>query len=452
MSVFQINQSLETKVTEIQQGLFLLRYAYARSRDSRSNNENGQDYITWRVGHDKLVFALCDGVSKSFFGDIGSRILGNMLVDWLWEFQFDQYQTGYDKTRQLENYLNSIVESSGKIIDQVDLKKIDNQYVRDALSYRRSLSGTQSNFVCGILEKAGEKLDFGNIELFWLGDAKLKIFNKLVDLSNQLNATWNSKAGWSSKSGVTGQLQHYQATLNELDTIIAFSDGLDEIDDLISPKLHSSELSIRMTELNDIPGSDDISYLEISTAPFVPPIPPASPQWRKKLAIAAIVSLLLVIVILPFGFLNRDKVRPTAPPPEIVDTDHTIPDELIKPIADEVISPIIDPSPTIEQPIIPIQPTPLSITQISEVVEKQDVRVVSENFIVLLVTGCNDLSLIQGIDITEGQIAIQGPFLVKAYLNNDCFGDPVLVVYEWYTDVRLIDALQSLFVEEILFR
>ena len=117
MSIYQIDQASECDVTEITEGPFSFRYAYARSKDSQINNESGQDYITWRDNSEKLVFALCDGVSKSFFGEIGAKLLGNMLVSWLWECEFDENYSPDYEPQQLKDYLNSQVPYAGKLLN-----------------------------------------------------------------------------------------------------------------------------------------------------------------------------------------------------------------------------------------------------------------------------------------------------------------------------------------------
>jgi hypothetical protein len=442
MSIYQIEQELEVPVTKIQDGPFLLRYAYARSRDSRSNNEKGQDYITWRVDSEKLVFALCDGVSKSFLGEVGARILGNMLVGWLWEVGIDEHQTKDDKPQQLKSFLNSKVESAGNIFEQVNLRNINNEFVKDALNTRRIQTGSQSNFVCGVIEMPGEKYGAGNIELFWLGDAKLKIFNNIDDLTHLLQAKWNSKAGWSSKDGVVGKIQHYQGRLEDIDSIIAYSDGLDQISGILSPNLHSVDLDRTILEQNETPKSDDISFLEISIGIPILPEPPVSPETQKKPAVALVVGLVMVVIAFSVWYLLQEILLPPGPSEGSVTTYQTVTIQSLDPSMAEGITKV-----DVAEESTPIIPTP-----VIKVFTTQEVRIVTKDFNFLLAKGCNDISSLRRFDTASVQLRINGSFLVKAYTTNDCYGEPLLFIYEWNTDKQLLDGVQSLYVHELLFK
>lgn len=452
MSLFQIDQAKEASVTEIREGPFLFRYAYARSRDSRSNNEKGQDYITWRVSSDKLVFALCDGVSKSFYGEVGARILGNVLVGWLWQNKFDDYWFDDEKPRQLERYLNSIIDSAESIIEQVDLNIIDNAYIRDALDSRRLQTGTQSNFVCGVIELPGEKHVFGNIELFWLGDAKIKIFNNVHDLSDQLHAQWNSKEGWSSREGVIGKIQHYQGTFENLDSIIAHSDGLDQIRSILSPTLHSVELDRRIQEQNGTPQSDDISYLEISISLSVSPYPPIPPEPQKKPAFSLAVVLLIFVIALPFLFLLGKNRIPGVTSEDLLETIQLPLNQSLDLSTVVGITQVGNQTPATSEIVVPTVSTTIMPTQLGEVVARQEVRIVSDNYNQSLLTGCNNISSLHRFESDSTQLIINGPFLVKAYTLKNCHGDPLFVIFEWSIDEQTYGDIQSLYVDEIPFQ
>ena len=83
MTIIETEQSRETKFTEIARGPFILRFiSYRKSEDAKLNLRS-EDYIVSELNPDKAVFALCDGVGSSFYGDIGSQILGETLLDWL---------------------------------------------------------------------------------------------------------------------------------------------------------------------------------------------------------------------------------------------------------------------------------------------------------------------------------------------------------------------------------
>src|ERR1041385_7373312 len=81
----QVAQDRETPVRAERYAAFSWRYAYARSADTRKVGDPGQDYLTFRYEEGVFAFALCDGVSQSFFGDLAARILGDALLTWLWQ-------------------------------------------------------------------------------------------------------------------------------------------------------------------------------------------------------------------------------------------------------------------------------------------------------------------------------------------------------------------------------
>src|SRR6266508_1024083 len=79
----KVSQVWETPLQSKHDGPFEYWHAYSRSADSRASGDTGQDYLTFHVYDGRFVFALCDGVSQSFYGDLAARLLGDMLVNWL---------------------------------------------------------------------------------------------------------------------------------------------------------------------------------------------------------------------------------------------------------------------------------------------------------------------------------------------------------------------------------
>jgi len=68
-----LSQERETQVTAQQRRAFGYRYAYSRSADSRVHQDQGEDYLAIHENSRRLVFALCDGVSQSFYGNLAAR-------------------------------------------------------------------------------------------------------------------------------------------------------------------------------------------------------------------------------------------------------------------------------------------------------------------------------------------------------------------------------------------
>lgn len=262
MAILELDQSCETPLTDFQRGPFRLRYAYARSKDCQEHGERGQDYLVWRVEPFRAAFALCDGVGQSFFGGIGAQVVGEALLQWLWNFPLDDVSHLRDSnslTRELHNFLDSKRAKATKIISEKDIKSVEDEFVRDALEARLKTRGTQSNFVCGIVDIPSHLQPKGRVYLFWLGDAKLQIWKKNSNQTPLLHAAWNKQEGWSSNFGTSGEIHCFQGSLADLDFVIAHSDGVDPIQQNLSPALPTSELERKLGQLGD----DDASLMEL---------------------------------------------------------------------------------------------------------------------------------------------------------------------------------------------
>src|SRR5690349_24469105 len=78
-------QDRETPLKPLEVSFGTALALYNRSIDSIQANTIGQDYVVFRYGPTDLTFAVCDGVGQSFMGDLAARLLGDALVDWLWD-------------------------------------------------------------------------------------------------------------------------------------------------------------------------------------------------------------------------------------------------------------------------------------------------------------------------------------------------------------------------------
>jgi len=273
------DQSTETNLNSISDKSGLtIRYSYKRSADTRENNKNGQDYLTFHLQTGKVIFALCDGVSQSFYGDIGSRILGNRLMNWMKnEIPLDDFELlpkNEEKNQivitQLANNLSKQLEllkqEATEEIFQRDISHITNPWLREELEDRRKNCGTHSNFTCGIVEAPKNNLPFGRILLFWLGDAKLRWYVGMNDETELLGGKWISSERWSSKDGVIGESIHgYMNVTHKVSTLIAHSDGMDPFPtQWYQPFLNFDLLNAHFSGLQERPNNDDVSFIEIN--------------------------------------------------------------------------------------------------------------------------------------------------------------------------------------------
>jgi hypothetical protein len=261
MALIELEQAKDTPISVYPRGPMQVRYAYARSMDSIKAGVRGQDYLVFRAEPHRIVFAVCDGVGNSFYGGVGSQIVGEKLAEMLWHIPvYSEYSATAQEIHQ------SLHEETGfakQFISQMDFSHMP-EIKRNALLNQAKEVGTQSNFVSGLVETPSPELPEGRVVLFWLGDAKLRVWKGNEDKSELLEAIWNSKEGWSSKAGVIGDIRHFACTLQDIDCVMAHSDGLDSISDQFNPDMAGNVINAGIKCIQNGRNSDDISFLEIT--------------------------------------------------------------------------------------------------------------------------------------------------------------------------------------------
>ncbi len=275
MTLIETDQSRDIKLTEIARGPFLLRYLSYRKSEDAALNLRSEDYIVSEINPEKTVFGLCDGVGSSFYGNIGSQILGEVLLNWLGKvagpnnFDPDKPQTAnkwLEKlTAELTAELNNRTVFATSVVQKKELTS-QNEMVRMAESTQRDDFGTQSNFACGIVWPASPSLPKGLVLLFWLGNARLRLFNQNKDLTSLLG--WGKDPDqllevWSSKDVVIGRVYSFVTDLSKVTSIIAYSDGLENAEEHIHPNLDGERLEALVQHSQSIK-DDDATFLELS--------------------------------------------------------------------------------------------------------------------------------------------------------------------------------------------
>ncbi len=268
MAIIELDQEIETPLTEFCRGNFRIRFGYARSKDAFTRDLRGEDYLVTRVEGNRLGFAICDGVGSSFFGGWASQILGEKIIRWLWEEDTRKFlcsdPPGAAAKSKLISALNAETEYASEIIARKDLSKLPNEMVRNVYRGKLEKSGSQSNFVCGYIEATPE--GHGYVWLFWLGDARLRVWKDTEERTNNLHGKWESEQSWSTKFGVLGETFAYKSSPAETNKIVAYSDGLVPYEDEINHSTESSVLNEILANQKIVQGSDDISFLEIGIA------------------------------------------------------------------------------------------------------------------------------------------------------------------------------------------
>jgi hypothetical protein len=276
MTIIESEQSREVRLTEITRGPFVLRFLSYRKSEDAALNLRSEDYIVSEIAAEKAIFGLCDGVGSSFYGNIGSQILGEILLSWLERvplpnnFSLEKPQVVQSwlgtLTSELTSELNNKVAFATSIIQKKEITSQD-ELVRIAETTQRDDFGTQSNFACGIVWARSRALPKGLVLLFWLGNARIRLFNQSRDLTSVLG--WGKDPNqltevWSSKDGVIGKVYSHVTDLTTVTHIIAYSDGLENAERSIRPDLDGAQLEALVQESQSIK-DDDATFLELST-------------------------------------------------------------------------------------------------------------------------------------------------------------------------------------------
>ena len=276
MTIIESEQSREIRLTEITRGPFVFRFLSYRKSEDAALNLRSEDYIVSELTPEKAIFGLCDGVGSSFYGNIGSQILGEILLGWLEKVPLPN-NLSLEKPQVVNSWLGTLAaeltsELNGKVpfaTSVIQKKEITSQdeLVRLAEITQRDDFGTQSNFACGIVWPRSRVLPKGLALLFWLGNARVRLFSDSRDLSSMLG--WGKdpnqlKEVWSSKDGVVGKVYSHVTDLSTVTHIIAYSDGLENAEEQIRPNLDGSQLEALVQKSQSIK-DDDATFLEIST-------------------------------------------------------------------------------------------------------------------------------------------------------------------------------------------
>lgn len=261
-----LNPKEESRPAGMVKGRFHVRFAYTRAKGSQKPDGTGEDFLITRVEERRTTFALCDGVSQSFMGNEAARLVGEDLIAWLWERCDENQHLTLRETMlvaSLTAHLNRLTEYATQQVQKISLPNELPKMVKEVLEDRRKLNGSQTNFVCGFVEARSARFPNGLVGLLWLGNAKLRVWKNKNDVTPLLEATWNDEEAWSSRHGVIGNIHCFIGNLNDIDKVMAYSDGMDDVESLLRPGITDEELEKSISQLQK-QDSDDISYFELS--------------------------------------------------------------------------------------------------------------------------------------------------------------------------------------------
>lgn len=254
-SVLRVSQTAETPVTLHRRAGLSYRIAYERSADSQTSGEPGQDYLIIREAPERFVFALCDGVSQSFIGDLAARIVGEALVEWLWQ-ERDAYADPEAVRRDLEGMLIEVSADATRQVRDAALPEQIAPMVRQVLEQKRA-NGSESTFAAGLVDMAT-----GWLVLAWMGDSRIRVWGAARE---QVSAeAFQTSERWSTRHGPIGTVHTAVVALDQVASLAIYSDGLALLDTYADvPGMPDHELDMLIATARAAPTSDDIAFLEI---------------------------------------------------------------------------------------------------------------------------------------------------------------------------------------------
>jgi hypothetical protein len=306
---YRVQQSVDTPLKVEQHESLTWRYLYARSAESVAHQQPGQDFLTFDRQGGSFVFALCDGVGQSFFGDLAARLLGGALTEWLRDqAPVDASDVGQIRTA-LADYLQHLTEQASVEVEALEFPKSTPLMVKEVLDDKR-IGGSESTFVCVRVDLPCDDLPNGRLLAAWMGDTRLRAWAGDVELTESFPPeTFRTVERWSSRSGpVLGEPHVFVGPLVTeaghpvVSRLMAYSDGLTVLDALPAPPSDTS-----LTELADqtraAAESDDISFVELCFVKDLPaPVAAASvalalPRVRRRRSRWTVDRLALVGVL-----------------------------------------------------------------------------------------------------------------------------------------------------------
>ncbi len=254
-ATIRVPQSRETPVTRFERPGFVYRYTYARSDDSRRAGDPGQDYLVIREDHVRWAFALCDGVSQSFMGDVAAAIVAEALIDWLWT-DCPNADDSEEVSRLCSGMLTKLTMPATAAVAGIEIPSDLPEMLRDVLERKRRL-GSESTFVAGRLD-----IDNERAVLLWMGDSRLRIWDEHGETTKDLGDSFHTQERWSTHRGPVGTVHARVIQTRRIRRLLAYSDGLGWADGRLTVSLAHDGLDGMIAEAGTLPTSDDISYLE----------------------------------------------------------------------------------------------------------------------------------------------------------------------------------------------
>lgn len=242
---------------DIVPGPIAFTYVYARSRDSQIANTSGQDFIAYRYTAERIAFAVCDGVSQSFYGEIAARFLGLRLVDFLWNTDAANIPPFLVALNQS---LNDWTADASAVVQAKTFRPNLPEMQKVALERKRE-NGSETMFVAGCIDRRASR-----IALCWMGDMRLWLWDHAMQSVDIPGAVWETRERWSSRLGPkNGSAHGCIMPLTGITHITAHSDGVGDYGPQFS-EISQDLLNSMVDDLKAGAASDDISVFDVDLA------------------------------------------------------------------------------------------------------------------------------------------------------------------------------------------
>jgi hypothetical protein len=263
-----LDNETETELSTRTLGPFNWRCVYQRSYDGRHSESVGQDAAAWHTSDRSFEFAVCDGVSNSFYGEIAARFMADALVTWLGSLE-NEAPDASALREGLAIRLRDEAPRAQLLVERMELPASLPALAIEALEQKRRL-GSQTTLAAARVTHGVD----GSIHVvvLRLGDTRIRVWLDGAEERDIVGAPTSGEA-WSTVRGVVGgqvsvALRSFAKAARL--RIAAYSDGLDVLDEGPWPR---SDRAIRssLELVGDRVASDDASFIEVAIGEVLAP-------------------------------------------------------------------------------------------------------------------------------------------------------------------------------------
>ncbi len=263
-TLVESDQASDTWLTLSFESKVRLTLLSMRSQEAQAQGLPCQDYVRILSNEDgsSLSFCVCDGVGSSYHGGFAARYLAQHLVDWLYGLtSLPAHAVG------VSSWLEQWANQGQDELTQLALPTKTPAMLRGFLENLRDTYGSQAVFLCGRVDAArvSEALPAASPGVrglfYWMGNITARIFAGKAQ-QYTLGDVNNDKNRWSTIRGPQGIPGARVLTMETLDRILIYTDGLGTLGAELSA-LNEEDIQARTQELLALPAADDRTVLDL---------------------------------------------------------------------------------------------------------------------------------------------------------------------------------------------